>query len=76
MLEKDVHKLKETLLSISEEQVARMQAVMRREEVWKVFSYQRPSQHGDAFSALLTELYHRSKHARPASHRAWPPKGK
>lgn len=69
VLERDIRELKEILVSVSAETIASKQRELRR--VWKMFSYQRPTENGDAFDAILQQLTIKARPRTAAAYAEW-----
>ncbi len=65
----DIPHLKDILLDISPETIKNKQEVLSK--VWRLFSYQRPSEPGDAFHAAMTLLSWKKNPRRVAGPAAW-----
>lgn len=67
--EKDVDGIVALLRGISEEELERRRRAM--DEVWKLFTYQRPPQEGDAFYATMRELARKRRAFKSSPTRTW-----
>eukprot|EP01006_Ploeotia_vitrea_P041536 TRINITY_DN66546_c11_g2_i2.p1 TRINITY_DN66546_c11_g2~~TRINITY_DN66546_c11_g2_i2.p1 ORF type:complete len:484 (-),score=264.11 TRINITY_DN66546_c11_g2_i2:104-1507(-) len=67
--EKDIHMLREILMNIPESEIKKKQEYMKI--AWKVFSWQRPSEEGDAFETLIGQLARKVRRLPPAGPESW-----
>jgi hypothetical protein len=70
IMESQIAQLKEILLAIPDFAIRQMQQQLSR--VWKAFSWQRPTESGDAFHAVLASLALKLRETKPVGPVAFP----